>query len=371
MKYSSSFIKEGTSKDMMDLQSAKSHYSNKQLSYRIYNEAIVLPSTDYDNKGYISGGIVDNKGDYIKESACTEGRCFGYNFDKNNIIKNNKDVVFIGFFIICYGHGFTDNIKKLWWLKENNKQNSIIIYITEKNQELPEWQKKIYDLLDIDYSKWIHIKRITQFKSILIPDNSMINNNEFRVYTKEFIGLINLMKQNAISKNHHINIYDKIYFSRSKIINYWREFGEKCIEKEFQKRGYKILYPETLSVEEQIFYLANCKEFVSTEGSCAHNSVFCSKGTRVIILRKADYANSFQLMINEIADLDVVYIDIHHSSRVNPIEPHHGPFYLTITQQLANYLGIKLYLPYWLKPSYYIYKRQAWTKYSKYFKYGK
>ena len=369
MKYSSSYIKKGASKEIMDFQSSKSHYSKEQISYKVHNEAIVLPSLDYDSKGYIYGGIVDREGKYVNESACTEGRCFEYEFDKNDIVKVDKDVVFIGFFIICYGHGFTDNIKKLWWLKENNSQDFNIVYITEKNNELPEWQKRIYDLLDIDYSKWTHIKEITQFKSILVPDNSLINNNEFRIYTNEFSNLISLMKQNVLSKKYDTETYKKIYFSRSKIINYWREFGEKCIEREFQKRGYKIIYPETLSVEKQIYLMANCTEFVSTEGSCAHNSIFCNKDTKVIILRKADYANSFQLMINEIADLDVLYIDVHHSSIVNPTEPHHGPFYLTITRQLARYLGIRLYLPYWLKPSYYVYKKQAWAKYGKYFKY--
>ena len=68
------------------------------------------------------------------------------------------------------------------------------------------------------------------------------------------------------------------------------------MENVFRKKGFKVFSPEELTVKQQIALLMNCDEFASTEGSCAHNSIFCKPGTKVLILRKADYANSYQIM---------------------------------------------------------------------------
>lgn len=362
MKYNLNHIAKTAVKAEIEEQLNSTHFLQKSLSHQIIKKGVLLPSLDYDKKGLLPGGIIDAEGKYIESSAFAEGRCKPYLLKDTPSVRPEK-VLFIGFFLNCYGHGITDNIKKLWWLKQN-KWEGRIIYITERNAILPKWQIEIFRLAGFDTNKWEQITHPTQFKEILIPDNSIINKHEFRMYTKEYKQLIETIKKKI---PQDIPTYEKIYFTRTGIKNIWREFGEHFVEAIYQKKGFTIISPEKLSVEKQIGLMMNCKSFVSTEGSCAHNTIFCPPHTKVTILRKADYANSYQMMINECANLDVTYIDVHHSSKANKIQPWHGPFYLCITKYLAEYLNWHYYIPYWAHLSYWIYYRQAWEKYKKFY----
>lgn len=356
------FVADTKAKYEMKDSLKEDHYCRPSLLCQTISNALILPSTDYDTFGIIGGGIVTENGEYVDSSAYAEGCCRSYEMKISNIQCEDETVVYAGFFLNCYGHGITDNIKKLWWLKQNSWEGKII-YITELNAVLPAWQKEIFRLIGIDCDKWFHITTPMRFRKVIIPDNSIINNNEYRCFTDKFRWLIDCIKANIPNEGQ---TYDKIYFTRTGIPNIWREYGERKIEKVFKQRGYQVISPEKLSVTEQIRLMMYCTHFASTEGSCAHNTLFCRPNTEVAILRKADYANSYQLMINKLAQLNITYIDIHHSSRADKLQPWHGPFYMCVTTYLAKYLDFYFYLPYWLHVSYWVYKRQAWSKYAKF-----
>lgn len=139
----------------------------------------------------------------------------------------------------------------------------------------------------------------------------------------------------------------------------------------FAKHGYQIIAPEKMDTLEQIYLLAHCEEFVSTEGSIGHNSVFCSPEAKVAILKKADYDNSYQLVINALIDFKFTYIPAHHSVRANKKGLYAGPFYVYPTKQLLEYLGEspENYVPYWKRWSYWSYwiKEEKWVRKGRHF----
>ena len=61
-------------------------------------------------------------------------------------------------------------------------------------------------------------------------------------------------------------------------------------------------------MEEQIAIIRNCKCFATTEGSISHNVIFCKPKTDVIIVRKVNRLNYHQLIINEVANVNITYI---------------------------------------------------------------
>lgn len=82
--------------------------------------------------------------------------------------------------------------------------------------------------------------------------------------------------------------------------------------------------------------LQHVKSLVATEGSIAHNAVFCRPGTEVIILRKAFYTNDHQYVINQMRELNVTYIDVHLSLFTND-QPNLGPFFLYVNDNLVRF----------------------------------
>ena len=87
----------------------------------------------------------------------------------------------------------------------------------------------------------------------------------------------------------------------------------------------------------------HCKSFAATEGSISHNAVFCEPGSDVVIVRKCNDVNKYQMAVNEIADVNVTYIDAHHSTKVPKDAPWVGPFYLYINNKLEEYYGFKIF----------------------------
>ena len=292
----------------------------------------------------VGGGVLTSDLRYIDESFihCTAGK--SYPFDVNQVEYVDKTVVYIGLFHSIWGHCITDNLKHLWFMldnKYNYLQDYDFVYLTlfDDPTNLPENLCKILNKIGITRDKIITVNTVTQFKSIILPDQCFKLNGilKQRQYTKEYISLID-----KICEGIEPGKDDKIYFTRSALKNK-RDYGdgEKKIDKMLERIGYKVYSPENLTFEEQISLLKGCSVFVSTDGSISHNAIFLKEGATLVILRKAKYQNGYQAAINKIRDFDVVYIDTHKSVMNNKEKPWEGPFFLYPNKKFCTYFNIK------------------------------
>ena len=255
----------------------------------------------------------------------------------------------------AWGHWFTDNISRLWFLSSDEARNAIcqgakIVYTGLFVGQLSDRFKHLLGMAGISADDWIEVKEPTRFKRLLLPDVTFCyaDNASFSKRHLEIIDRILAKVPDGVE-------VDKIYFTRSSIpANLWREYGEYQIEQTFRRMGYLVVSPEKLSLEELFSLLKHCRYFAATEGSVAHNAVFCQPGTHVTIIRKADYFNLHQFSINQMRQLDVTYVDAFHS--MTPYKQDtmtYGPFYLYATKEWQSFVGhFVLHLPYWIMPSY-------------------
>lgn len=213
-----------------------------------------------------------------------------------------------------------------------------IVYVTFNGEKLGSHVFRIFELAGFDLHRAIEVTEPLTFDFVYIPEDSIFIEEERRYYTKEFKSAVDSIIQKA-----HLRVsvpyFSKIYLSRT-LLNDGEDFGELKIEKAFINKGYKVLHPEKYSVEEQVCYLNQSSEVVSTLGSISHLSLFCPPNSKVIILLKNDYLNTYQTVIDAIAGNSVIYINSHHTFKQSRFWD--GPFYLFITKQLSLFLGIKI-----------------------------
>lgn len=334
------------------------HRFEKKLGYRVFRDAYVAPYFDWDLS---IGCVIDENGKAVKDSECLEWKESERYYQLGKSVCKHKKVVFLGFILTGFGHSYTDDLRKLWFLETNEcktllSEGAGLVYTTSWNRPLPKQVIEMLGLAGYDIARADHIKVLTRFDEVYIPDNSIIASDYGRLYCNEYIEAIDRIKKSIPNGN----VWGKkIYFSRSKFSKGSNiEYGEKAIERVFNKMGYSIFIPEDYSIVEQIQMLKQCKSFAATEGSVAHLSLFCNPGTNVTIVNKANYLNFHQVMINEYADLDVTYVEAHHSVKADSNHPWWGPFYLCINRNLERYTGQLIpHLPYWLLPSYWKYTR--------------
>ena len=345
MKQLSFYIKDTKHGRLLRHESMKSSFSCKVLGTTIINNGYVLLSKAWHG-GQCDGGVTDADHNYISSTGYTSTAGCGYEFNDKDVELVNKKCIFIGSIHPVYGHAITDTLRKLWFLKTDKGQRFIeeegyiVTFITTKNSELPQWQMKIFDLAGIDSSILVHIRETTQFKTIIVPDDSLFSENNIIEYTKEFRSTIDEIKNNALKKSLAIKSYpENLYFTRENCSLLIREMGEPYIENIFKEQGFTIVAPETYPIEEQIAMLVHCKRFAATESSCSHAAIFCNKDCEVIILRKADYVNKYSLMIADFVGNNTVFVDANQSIRTNPTYPMIGPFFMCVTSELQHYLN--------------------------------
>ena len=329
----------------------ESHFSQEVLETRVYESATILPH----RFGILTGGVCDYSGEFILNTGLHEGYDGSYQYNPGEVeSKSLKKALFLGTWSSVYGHCITDNIKKFWFLFTEEGQNILnspeeydIIYVNLAGDQRADYMQDIVLSLGLNLARFCAITSIVRYQYVIIPDNSLILRDGVRYYTVEYKNLIDKIKNSC--PNHPS--FKKVYLTRSKIHD-GKDFNEKSIEVEFVKKGYKVISPEQLTFQEQVSLMKGCEQLVSTVGSISHQVLFCSSGVSVVLLNKADYVNGYQLAINKLAQVDVMYIDSHNSLHSKPLWK--GPFFLWKTRQFCQYMGIKYYSPYW-SPIYYRY----------------
>ena len=362
MTYSFNFISKEL-KAVIEPATLQSHKFDCPLGYRMFDNSYVAPYFDWDKS---IGCILDENGAAVKDSECLEWKECEQYYDLSTALEEQKRVIFLGFFLTVFGHSFTDDLRKLWFLDTEECKALIadgweLVYTTSWNRVLPDYMIALFQLAGYDLSDARQITDITRFERVCIPDNSVIACEYGRKYCSEYKRAIDRIMECVPVGGKKLG---RVYFSRTRYSHgSKREYGERDIERAFKKEGYSIIYPEEYSFLEQIQMVRNCDIFAATEGSVSHLCMFCRPGTNVVLVNKANYLNFHQVMINEFADLNVTYIEAHHSSKANLQHPWWGPFYLCVNRYLERYFNHRIaHFPYWMRFSYWRYTRNILYK---------
>lgn len=157
----------------------------------------------------------------------------------------DEKVVFLGFLNAHHGHLITDELGKFWWiLKNGTKKHKFIYFCINNGKSISAFETLLFDIFGLNEKNSIHITKPTQFSQIILPENSFHSKNGIEIERKmiDFItSKITPVKSQAL------------YLSRRRFNKaHSLEFGEEYFEQIYAKKGYKIVYPETLSPSEQL-----------------------------------------------------------------------------------------------------------------------
>lgn len=151
-----------------------SHFSNRQLGKRVFENASIIPFYKWRE---CIGGVMDADGNMVADSRNAEWEELNAPEDDSvNIV--HKKAIFIGMLIGGFGHTFTDNLRKIWFLKSEigekllKEEDIDVVYITDLNQSLPTYAKQILEYAGLNISECKHIQEKTQYDVIYLPDNS-------------------------------------------------------------------------------------------------------------------------------------------------------------------------------------------------------
>ena len=196
--------------------------------------------------------------------------------------------------------------------------------------------RRLLEILEVDVDRLQLIEQPTRFDKIILPDESYglsLSSNYPSFFTNDYRETIDRIRDFAM-KNRTPTSSKKLYYFYGRY-----QFGEERFAEYFKSKGYEIIQPENLTLDEQLNWLINCESFASTLGSCSHNSIFLRDGTEANFLTRAvNYFTACQRILDQVHDLKVNYFDSNLSIFASGV-PRANCF--IISPQLKRFFGDK------------------------------
>lgn len=294
---------------------------DKELGFRIIRDCYAMPFPYSVEDG---SGLFDSEGVYVKGSSLWHGGVYTASYaslsdiarersiDLSRVPHKNQRVIFAGTLLSVWGHFITDCTRLLWFLRSQERAEKFsdcpVIYLSDPDFAMKGNYKRFLELMGIDTSVFVPVTELTFFEEVILPDECFFAHVDGpRFFTREYAGMIDAVR-NCTATNARPSASEKVYFSYSQHKN-GKVFGEDKLEKYFATKGYRIIHPQTLTLDEQLNVLANARSFASTVGSCSHNVIFLPEGAEVILIPRVQALNEYQLALNNVRRFNVYYVD--------------------------------------------------------------
>ncbi len=230
-------------------------------------------------------------------------------------------MIFLGNYDVShYGHWLTEGLSRFWYfldhpvsdIKVPEAANVRKILIRLRNRLLYSnsfhWQAafKAFGIRSQNVERW---PAAFCADEILVPEPSMVNLSHLH---GEHLRVTQHIARHLIGDKILVRDERPLYLSRTQLKRSVHSFvGEHSIEEYCRNSGFRIVYPERLSLREQIEMVNSHDTFVGLLGSAFHSLMFRLPGrpARCIYLSSGqraggNYANIDSLMDNESRIID-------------------------------------------------------------------
>lgn len=338
-----------------DLQILNHVKINEQIpKYITLNNGIVLPRK-IPNKNEKCpyqglGGVIKNNGEFLRESVIYDLKkenvkeqpiAFGGSYPIDNVEIDNRKVIYMGLAHQQWGHFLVDIVQRCWfpyikYLKQH-KHNTDYYYVFSGFGDGVETfginYLDFFNLLGLNTEHIIIVNKPTKFKKVIVPDVVIYPGESIN---KVFVELIDTVIKNSKKKFINKKYIEKIYFSRTHLKDK-KEIGEKLIEGVAVKAGFSVLYPEELTLTDQIFYWQTAAQVACVNGTIPHNCIFSHNSLELLIFNKTKIMVGYQFTMDKIQGLHPIYISAYlEPFNRYPIDVSRGPFWLDVTSEVKK-----------------------------------
>ena len=190
------------------------------------------------------------------------------------------DAVFLGNAYPHFGHFLLEHLNRGWGISKIKSKNIKYVLIDNQNLGAKQWMIEFLKLAGVPEKDILILNKSMRFNKIYVPSQSL--NIVSGWYGNEFKDVFDIMRKNANTNT----AYDKVYVSRAKLNDDMRVWGEEKVQHIFEKNGFKVIYPETMPLYEQIAIISHAKVLAGCAGTALHLALTMRDGTHVIQLNR-------------------------------------------------------------------------------------
>ncbi|SDP29205.1 Predicted O-linked N-acetylglucosamine transferase, SPINDLY family [Selenomonas ruminantium] len=276
--------------------------------------AILLPPDYWQEKtGEFSGGVCDAQFNFIAglqrckpPGAGWYGVGKAYKVSCENLVYEDKEVIFGGILIHHFGHFILECLGRMWYILENRELTQPIVFLTVG--EICSWYDDFFALLDIPRERILLIEKPVQFSRVIVPEEAV---HSWYYYTDKHLVPYKYLQASA-AEVYKGDTPAKIFLVRGREA----ETATDCINEEyfvafFQEKGYVPVTLEKLPLAQQIYTVSHAEEIVAIMGSLTHWALFCKPGTKFFMLTRTSSDTLLaQCLVNEASAVDWYIVDV-------------------------------------------------------------
>lgn len=205
--------------------------------------------------------------------------------------------LYIGNVFSQYGHFITETLSRLW--SDCGQFSHLIAFPIARYpmSGLLDYHRFFFNKLGIDEQKIIFPDRLIQCEDLYVPEQLWVVNSHANRAMQSVYAQIQLSVTSA-----HV---EKVFLSRSAGLSS-RLKNMLEVETVFAQRGFEIVYPELIPIDEQLSLYKGADVLAGFSGSAMHNCIFSEKGATLIEIGDTRARNAFlpmQAIANELSGI--------------------------------------------------------------------
>lgn len=263
-------------------------------------------------------GLFDENGEFVKSSLQYRGKNSNFVPKYQSVTEIvDCDAVFLGNAYHHFGHFIIEHLNRAWGIRQCPNKQIKYVFIDNKNIGAKSWLFDFMKMMGIAQDDVLVLNKTMKFRRVFVPSQSF--NNSGMWWANEFLIPFDVMRDNVSAGEYG----DKIYVSRARLQGEMKTYNEEQVQKIFEKNGFKIIYPETMPLSEQVATVGNAHVLAGCAGTALHLAIFMKPGGRVIQLNRTQSIKDsgvLQYRMCQMRDLDFDII----AASVEEFKSQHG-----------------------------------------------
>jgi capsular polysaccharide biosynthesis protein len=237
-----------------------------------------------------------------------------------------------------YYHLMYEFAIKFLLLNTINIPENIPVYTDQVCFDIPQF-KELLDIMNIKKYPLIAASKDCSYMTKklyyincphIMPPN-YIDDNDIKFEDVQFdISGLKKLREYLLPYSSKKSFPEKIFISR-KNASGLRKFNEDEVIELVTKFGFEVVYPEKLSIRDQIALFNQAKYIIGGSGAAFTNILFCNEQCKCIIFTKLTYPVSVFSTIAHVVGADLRYLTEETTKGKTKIESFHDPFEIDIT----------------------------------------
>lgn len=218
-----------------------------------------------------------------------------------------SEAVYLGHFFSHFGHMLVETLPTFVWAERFPDLPLVFHRWPAENQARTIWQShhvvSLLELCGIRQDRVVLVEEPMRVRKLHIPPRPI------EILTGPKYDYSAILKRVGEAAGEESEAAPRVYFSRRKWGSPIRSFSNEAeVEEMFERHGFQIVVPESISFRAQVRLVGNAKMIAGLDGSALHLGMFMRPGSTMMVLESRKVPIIYKL--NELAGVQTTGFDV-------------------------------------------------------------